>query len=71
MTVTLGIELKSLVEKLIEVLVSEPDVVKRQQAIELLTAMWAARMDDQQLFVADSIHKHVRQILHGWQQETQ
>jgi hypothetical protein len=53
----------ALLSKLWPVLTSEPDPVKQQAAIELLTATHALRMDDQAKFVADSVHKHVLQIL--------
>jgi hypothetical protein len=60
--VTLGIEHLPLLENLWAVLIREPDPVKQQIAIELLTAKHAARFE-QVKFVADSMHKHVLQIL--------
>jgi hypothetical protein len=51
-----------LVNRLVAVLNKE-DVVKQQAAIELLTMRHALRMGDHALFVADSVHKHVVQLI--------
>ena len=61
----LGIEHLPLLEDLWEVLRREPNPVNQQVAIELLTARHAMRLADQAKFVADSMHKHVLQILDG------
>jgi hypothetical protein len=63
--VTLGIEHLPLLEALWSTLLREPNPVKQQVAIELLTARHAMRLADQAKFVADSMHKHVLQILDG------
>ena len=59
----LGMEHKPLVDKLLEVLATEENPVNQQIAIELLTAWHAFRMGDEAIYVANSMHKHVRQIL--------
>ena len=54
-----------LVKKLCAVLITEPDPVKQQMAIELLVVYHAIRMKklEDSLFVIDNMHKHVRQFL--------
>jgi hypothetical protein len=59
----LGTEHLPLLEALWDVLAAEPDMVKQQVAIELLTVRHAMRAGDKSKFVADSLHKHVLQIL--------
>ena len=54
-----------MLEALWSVLLHEPDPVKQQVAIELLTVRHAMRLADQAKFVANSMHKHVLQILDG------
>jgi hypothetical protein len=61
----LGIEHLPLLEELWAVLLRESNPVKQQIAIELLTARHALRSTGQAKFVADSMHKHVLQILDG------
>jgi hypothetical protein len=63
--VTIGVEHLPLLEQLWSVLLREPDPVKQQIAIELLTARHAMRLDHRAKFVADSMHKHVLQIMRG------
>jgi hypothetical protein len=64
-TTILGVEHADLVNKLVGVLVSEPDPVKQQVAIELLTEWHALRMRDKKmsLHVAASMCKHVHQLI--------
>ena len=61
----LGVEHLPLLEELRAVLLREQNPVKQQIAIELLTARHALRLTGQAKFVADSMHKHVLQILDG------
>jgi hypothetical protein len=51
--------------KLIEVLKAEPDPVRQQAAIELVTMRHALRMGSETtaLVVAAGVHKHVRQLI--------
>ena len=63
MTTILGTEHLPLLENLWATLLREPDPVKQQVAIELLTARHALRLKGNARFVADSMHKHVLQIL--------
>jgi hypothetical protein len=60
--VTLGAELMPHVEE-IERLLRHQDPVTAQQVLELLTARHATRFQGRSRFVAESMHKHVRQIL--------
>jgi hypothetical protein len=63
MKAVLGAEHLPLLEELWSVLLREPDPVRQQVAIELLTARHAMRLAGHAKFVADSMHKHVLQIL--------
>lgn len=65
MIVQIKLDILELVHRMELELLKEPNPVRRQQAIEVMTARWAAGMEDQAGFVADSIHKHVRQLLSG------
>jgi hypothetical protein len=63
--IKIGMEILPLVLRVEAALLTEPNPVKIQQAIEIVTARWAAQFSEQTDadFVADSIHKHVRQIM--------
>jgi hypothetical protein len=64
-TYSLGVEHARLANRLFAVLQEEPDLVKQQVAIELLTVSYAMRMGDRTAAatVADGVHKHVRQLV--------
>ena len=72
-TRSIGAEITPLAEQVIDVLL-EHDPVTQLQALELTLTSFAMRMDDKKaaLLVADSAHKHVRQLieqfapLKGW-----
>ena len=68
MTRILGTEHKPLLDALVLLLKREPDMVKQQIAIELLTVWHAMRLEDKADFVADSMHKHVKQLLRQYGQ---
>lgn len=63
----IGMEHAPLLERLSEVLDSEPDPVRKQIAIELLMAQHAMRMGSavNARFVIDSMCKHARQMMGG------
>lgn len=67
MTVDLGDEHIPLLKKLQETLETEPNGIKQQVAIELLTAWHAMRAGNGRaaLIIADGVNKHVKQIIHG------
>jgi hypothetical protein len=58
-------EIGELLDRLIEILDAEPDPVKQQAAIEMLTTRHAFRMGqrDMAVFVAGAMHKHAVQLL--------
>ena len=62
MAVTLGEELAPHVEELERVL-HRHHPVRQQQLIEILAARHAMRMGEHAHYVADSMHKHVRQVI--------
>ena len=62
MTVTLGAELVPHVEEMERVL-HRCDAVTQQNILEVLAARHAMRFQVRSQFVADAMHKHVRQIL--------
>jgi len=65
-TRTLGLEHAPLLDKLRALIQREqPDPVKQQVAIELLTVSHAMRAGNRKdaITVADGIHKHVRQLI--------
>jgi uncharacterized protein HemY len=63
-TYSLGAEHARLANRLLAVLQEEPDAVKQQIAIELLTVSHAMRMGDPAtaVTIANSVHKHVLQL---------
>lgn len=66
-TQTIDVDNLPLLDKLVEVLSTEPDVVKQQIGIELLAVRHAMRMGDEADFVAQGIAKHIIQLVrqHG------
>ena len=63
---SLGVEHIPLFDKLREVLLTEPDPVKQQIAIELLTVYHCMRMSRKTFeneHVARAVHKHVKQLM--------
>jgi len=62
----IGVEHIPLFDKLREVLLTEPDPVKQQIAIELLTVYHCMRMSKKSVeneTVARGVHKHVKQLM--------
>ena len=62
MTEILDEDLYPMLERVLVVL-SDYDAVTQQKLLELATFHHAARMGEHAFFVADSMHKHVTQIL--------
>jgi uncharacterized protein HemY len=62
---TLGTEHARLANRLFTILQEEPDPVRRQIAIEILTVSHVLRMGNPAtaMAVTDGIHKHVRQLV--------
>lgn len=73
MTIRLGLDLMPLVEALTAVLEGEPNVVRQQQALELLIVQRALRMGNKRhaRVVVDGVHKHARQILAQFENKLQ
>jgi hypothetical protein len=68
--VVLGMELAPLIEKLTTVLDAERDPVRQQKAIEMLAVRHASAFGPDtkdRVFIADSMHKHIVQILAQWE----
>lgn len=65
MKTVLGTDLLPMLERLLVVLATEPDVVRQQQLLECLIARHAMRMGSRQaaMAVVDGVHKHVRQLI--------
>ena len=65
MTTHLDVDLLPLVEKLFDLLLTEPNVIRQQQTLELLLVKQAMRIGNAQHanIVIDGIHKHAKQLL--------
>ena len=66
----LGMELAPLLKKLTTILDTERDTVRQQQIIEMLAVRHASRFAGSikdRVFIADSMHKHIVQILAQWE----
>lgn len=65
MTKIIGVDHAPLLERLVKVLDSEPDPVRKQIAIELLMTQHASKMGDAVVahFVIDSMCKHAKQLM--------